>query len=52
LIFLASARDWLVDKSNDAIAAGVTNKANGIPQWFLKRDVPAGDLSVLSKIPP
>jgi hypothetical protein len=36
----------------DATPAGLTNKTNGVPQWFITHDIPASDLSTATKIPP
>jgi len=36
----------------DATPAGLTNKTNGVPQWFITRDIPASDLATVSRIPP
>lgn len=42
----------VVRNAEDAVAAGVTNRVNGVRQWRIRRDVAPSDLEVLRRLDP
>jgi hypothetical protein len=40
----------MVNNVDDAVAAGITNMKNGVPQWRITRDIPPEDLILIKRL--